>query len=386
MVKIKNKRTVARKRVAQTARSRMRISQPGNPTFGPVSTVSTAPVAIGNSMSGFKTQVLHTADGVRVVGRDYAFTPVATGTVVTWALVGGMPLTPACMPSTALRNFVQLYNKFKFNKCYFHYITSSSTSTTGDVVFYYQKNAASSQINWTSNSFLPFVLSDSQTVIGPQWTNHTVTVTPTGPFKSTDYGMDGETTNYTQGDIFLYSKTSSTESPGYVIFDYDITFKELSVNPRAGLLPIAKAQWQPVTFLLTGAATAGTSDMGGSVAISSNSTSGVGGTTISVPSTQVNDIYKCVLDITNSTFATTTAATLLQVGTGLAREAITVADGFTFYINYNNATGCYWFTNIQEALVGVSAMRAGATVTYNETIRGFIKLISYADGNLQNSY
>lgn len=76
----------ARAGVAKTA-----VARPANPTFGPVSTISTAPVAIGNSMSGFKTQVLHTADGCRVIGRDYAFTPAATGNVTGWALTGGMP-------------------------------------------------------------------------------------------------------------------------------------------------------------------------------------------------------------------------------------------------------------------------------------------------------
>lgn len=373
------KSTRARQDVAKTAKARIPLPQPG-----PVSTVNQAPVAIGNSMSGFKSQVFHTADGCRIIGRDFGFTPAATGTVQTWCLTGGMPLTPACMPSTALRNFVQMYNKFKINKVLFHYITSSSTTTTGDVIFYYQKNAISNNVNWTSNSFLPFVLSDSNTVIGPQWTNHTVMINPTGPYRSTDYGMDVESQIYTFGDVFLYSKTSSTESPGYCIFDYDITFKELSVNPRAGILPTIKAQWQEFNFLFSGAKTAGTTTL----VVTGNNTSGIGGTTITAPTFTAGEIYELCLDVTNSTFSTTTPANFMELTFGnLGNNTTTIGDGYCIYAVVNASAAPVLYATLVGATANSALINAGATVTYSENLRGYCKLVSWAGGfQLQNAY
>jgi len=364
------------------------MSRASNPTFGAVSTINTAPVAIGNSMRGFQTQVLHTSDGVRVIGRDYAFAPTATGSITEWALTGGMPLTPCCMPSTALRNFVQMYNKFKFNKCIFHYITSSSTSTTGDVLFYYQKNASSSEIDWTNASFLPYVLSDANTVIGPQWTNHSIVVTPTGPYRSTDYGVSCNQELYSQGDIFLFSKTSSTESPGYVIFDYDITFKELSVNPRAGLLPLAKAQWQPVSFVFAnGAVTSATQAVNTSL-----STTFIGGVTISSPSFSVGDVYKFVIDSTNSNYVVSSNSTLLgRLLTNNTISSITLDDGYTIFAVAVSTTTCNFFSNdaaaFGQAINGAGLRFNGSYTLATDALRGYIKNIgSVAVSTLQNQY
>jgi len=372
----KTQRKVKTQRKTKKVSSKM--SNARNPTFGAVSTINTAPVAIGNSLRGSQPVVLQTVDGVRVIGRDYAFTPIATGTVTGWCLVGGMPLTPACMPSTALRNFLQLYNKFKFNACNFHYITSSSTSTTGDVLFQYNKNADSSVPEWTNNSFLPYVLSDPLTVLGPQWTNHTLSITPSGPFRSTDYGINQEATVYTQGDVFLYSKTSSVESPGYVIFDYDITFKELSVNPRAGLLPLASAQWNPFAF------TAATTTSGSVANPSTNGTVWIGATTINALTVSIGQVYKIILDITNSSLGdVATASTLLKYATPSTTissnltSAFTLKDGETIYGVINNTNTIIFYSTETQAFSGASqsSMVWGATNTAALRLNGYAKFI-----------
>lgn len=381
----KSKRNVGKAKAKKTRRSSnktsQRVSKPANPTFGAVSTINTAPVAIGNSLRGSQPIVLQTAGGVRVIGRDYGFTPIATGTVTGWAMVGGMPLTPCCMPSTALRNFAQMYNKFKFNACNFHYITSSSTSTTGDVLFQYNKNSESSSPNWTSSSFLPYVMSDPKTVLGPQWTNHTLLVEPTGPWCSTDYGLTAEPHLYAQGDVFLYSKTSSTESPGYAIFDYDVTFKDLSVNPRAGILPTIKAQWTPVSL-----ATWGNYTVSSSILVGTLGTSFIGSTTITAPTPAIGDIYKVVLDVTNSTLTGITAATFAdeQVNNS-ASVTLTIADGMTLYLVFHTTTACYLYSNLEQAFVSEgnsTALVAGATANYaSVVINGFMKLIGSSNAS-----
>lgn len=343
--------------------------------MGPVSTISTAPVAIGNSISGFKSQVFHTANGCRVVGRDFGFTPNGTGTVLTWANTGGMPLTPACMPSTALRNFVQMYNRFKINRLAFHYITSSPTSSTGDIMFYHSKQSSSQLPNNTSNSFLPYVLSDSLTVLGPQWTNHTCLVEPRSNWCDTDYGANAnEPSLYSAGDIFLFSKTSTADSPGYVIFDYDISFAELSVSPRAGALPTIKAQWQPFAGTTSGSQTAGS----GTLTLAVGSTSGVGGSTITALSTAAvnGDVYQITIDVTNSTFTNTTSANFAESDILGVAVPTTIIDGEVLYLVYKNSTTASVYPNLADALTNEAPLLYGASVTYSETIRGYAKLIT----------
>jgi len=369
------KRMPARPRAAK-------LSRPSNPTFGSVSTINTAPVAIGNSMSGFKSRTIPVPNGIRIIGRDYGFTPAATGSVTGWACTGGMPLTPACMPTTVLRNFVQMYSKFKFNSLTAHYITSSSTSTTGVVVFYSQKEAKSSQINWTASSFLPFVLSEPENVIGPQWTNHSMTIRPKGGFKHCDAFLNSDQNDDSFGDIFLMSKTSSTESPGYVVLDYDITFMELEYNPRAALIPLAAAQWNPFDLTWTEART--TDDTGQN---SGSATTGIGATTITkFTAANVGDVYKIFIDATNSTFTVGTAANLWneQLYTG-ATTAVTLVDGFTAYAV--NIVGDTWhfYPTLESAMVNSREFRAGATLTYNVSLRGFAKYVASIN-NLKMQY
>jgi hypothetical protein len=342
------------------------------PNFGSLSAISTAPVAIGNSMRGFKSRTFPVEDGIRIVGRDYAFTPAATGSVTGWACTGGMPLTPVCMPTTVLRNLVQMYSKFQVRSMTFHYITSSSTSTTGDIVFYNQKDTNSSMINWTASSFLPFVLSDPENIIGPQWTNHSITVRPPKQWKLCDPFLNSDQNDAAPGDIFLMSKTASTESPGYVIVDYDIVFKGLEYNPRAAYLPLIAAQWTEFSLGFAGANVAGTA-----LTSTSSGTTGIGGTTITAFSTSNSgDIYKLFIDVTNSTFSATTAANFLEtlaVGNAVAE---TLADGYTFYLIKANSTAYRFYPTLEAAISGGTALAYGVTATYAETLRGYAKYVA----------
>lgn len=221
------------------------IRTPAN--FGPVSQINTAPVSVGNSVRGSKPRITQTTNGARVVGRDFAFALSATAAAITgFELIGGMPITPCALPSSILRNYCQMFQKFKVNRIAVHYITSSPTSQAGDILFYYERDALAPMMDYSSSSFLPFVLSDENTIIGPQWTNHSMLVKPTPDWKSTLYGNQTDINEDRCGNIFMFSKTNAANSPGYVLIDYDIQFKELSVNPRAGTLPIARADRKSV--------------------------------------------------------------------------------------------------------------------------------------------
>lgn len=337
------------------------IRTPAN--FGPVSQINTAPVSVGNSVRGSKPRITQTTNGARVVGRDFAFALSATAATVTgFELIGGMPITPCALPSSILRNYCQMFQKFKVNRIAVHYITSSPTSQAGDILFYYERDALAPMMDYSSSSFLPFVLSDENTIIGPQWTNHSMLVKPTPDWKSTLYGNQTDINEDRCGNIFMFSKTNAANSPGYVLIDYDIQFKELSVNPRAGTLPIARAQSSFCCLTSTASITQGTA-----FAWSITSGKTIANVTSALPTGGVaGDIYKVVFQITASTQVNAawtgtpavTTANLLQYADD---TAITLDDGFTCYARYG--TTLLLYGTLEEAITDTMRIEAGVSST-----------------------
>lgn len=365
-------------------------------SFGPVSTVNTAPVAIGNSIRGAKASVTSSVDGARVVGRDFAFNLAATSATVTgWELVGGMPLTPCVLPSSVLRNYAQMFQYFKINKATLHYITSSATSQTGDVMFYYERDRKQPMVDYTNSSFLPFVLSDSNTVIGPQWTNHTIFIDPVKEWRTTAYALNSDVNEDAMGTVLMFSKTSTSSSPGYILIDYDISFKGMSVNPRAGQLPIARGQVSQIAIGESGTAvTAGVSNL---TSLDIRGYTLGGGASAAPNNNSAGDIYKATFCVTSSqllnAWTNVTAANLLTSPTSFD-AAITVDDGFTAYLACYDVTQgggevIEWalYPTLENAILLSGAFKYGVTATVTFAMICNIQLVfSRANSLLQASY
>lgn len=361
---------------------------------GAVSRINTAPVAIGNSLQGSKPAVIQSPDGVRVVGRDFAFAAAGTSASITnWEISGGMPITPAVLCSSVLRNFAQIYNKFKFSKLVVHFITSSPTSQPGDIMIYYEKNRNDPMVDYSNNNFMNFVMSDARTVLGPQWTNHSANIHPVGGWKTTSFAITHDMTDDTQGSIYLMSKTASSNAPGYILIDYDITFKELSLNPRAGLFPVVRGMLNPINI---GGAAIATTD--GSTIIPTLRGNVFDGSVSSWPVGMKNgDVYKFTLAynsgiIINGAWVSVGASNLLRASDDVD-SVITLDDGFTFYIKpYDNTIGgaatlIRLYPTVESAVVGSGAYLYGvaAVMTYN--LLGWVSLVTSTNpNNSQSSY
>lgn len=343
-------------------------------SMGPVSTINSAPVAIGNSIRGTQSLVRPIANGVRVVGRDFMFTPIGTVSTVTgWCMSGGTPLSPAAFGDSIMRQYMQMYQKFRWKNLVVHYITSSATSTSGDVMFYRAKNRDSVFLNQTSSSLLPFVISDPQTVIGPQWTNHSAAIQVTGTWKSTDYGMNSDINEFADGELFLLTKTSSTESPGYVLFDYEVEFAEMQISPRLLSLPLPRCQYSNAVLTTTGAKTQGTE-----ADFLLTSGTNLSGTTSAVPTGWAQgDVYKIVFDATNSTFTVGTVANVLQINVNAATtESLSVTDGLTLYAVAATTGGTIsLYTSAAAAYACANPLQYGATLTFNFQIQCWFSLV-----------
>lgn len=357
--------------------------------FGAVSRINTAPVAVGNSIRGTKPRVIQSNNGARIIGRDFAFSLSSTVAAVTdWEVIGGMPITPAAMPSTILKNYCTMYANFKVNSITAHYITSSPTSQAGDVLFYYEQKRFNPFPDYTNASFLPFVLSDPSTVIGPQWTNHTAIINPVKEWKSTSYGSGTDLDEECAGSLYMFSKTNSANSPGYVLLDYDISFRNLALNPRVGVLPVQRAQNTEVCFQITGSsATQGTAagfTITGGKTISGASSAAPTGATL-------GDIYKAVVQLTASTvsgvnaaWTTVTAADLLQYKDD---TAITLDDGHTFYVAMTGAATWKFYPTIDDARTDSYALEWGRAMTgCVANLCATISLVTNLDDFQQSSY
>jgi hypothetical protein len=366
------------------------VPVPRAPRAGPVaaapSIITRAPVAIGNTIRGIQTVERVTKLGKQCIGRDFMFTPVAPGAVANWTMVGGCPLSPTAFADSNLRQYAQMYNKFRFLGFTAHFITSSPTSTNGDVMFYYNKNRESPFINQTSANLLPFVMSDPNAVLGPQWQNISATFDVDSEWKSLDYGIDDAPKEYSAGELFLLCKTSNTESPGYVLFDYIIEFGERSIQPRLLTLPITRELYNQM----------GVATPSGSVVINTPyglraSGLNISGTTSSYPPGILDgDIYKVVVDRTNSTLgAGSTNITSSLYGHEVAGStgAITMSDGFTCYAVYNlNTDAFYFYLNAASAYAGSTnrIFWASNTGTVSITLQIWLSYVGSTNFSISN--
>ncbi len=358
----KPKRTKARKKQPKTS------SKP-QVRMGPVTSMSSAPLAIGNSVRGIVNKVIPTANGIRVIGRDFMFLPTGSGAVTTWVCVGGTPLTPAAFADSVVANHTRNYAKFKFNRITAHYITASPTSATGDIVFYYASNREAVFLNLTSSNLLGVIMSNPSTVLGPQWVNHSTSLNITGDWKSTDYGMYPDPSDFADGELFLLSKTSTTSSPGYVIFDYDIDFAELQLQPRMLTFPIPRIQYWQMCVGAVGLAVVAdtTTSYDERTPIRGNN---IAGSTSAFPTNAAaGDVYKVIFDMTNSNPAGWTACTasnLFKLQDAGQNIAFTLTDGFTCYAVFAN-NGLVFYQNVSSAFAAAEASSFIFGVTGNIT-------------------
>lgn len=348
-------------KVGKSGRNTAGRSKMWVPRFSPVSTITKAPVAIGNTIRGTQTVDRITRNGHMCTGRDFMYTPVAPGAVANWTMVGGCPLSPTAFADSNLRQYAQIYNKFRFLEFTAHYITSSPTSTNGDIMFYYGKNRESPFLNQTSVNLLPFVMSDPNAVLGPQWQNISATFEVDSEWKSLDYGIDDSPKEYAAGELFLLCKSSNTESPGYVIFDYVIEFGEKSIQPRLLTLPITREIYSQLGMNTTGAITINTPYI---LVQSGNNISGT--TSVLPPGTTDGDIFKVIIDITNSTLGALSGGvtnSLYGHETAGTVGTITMSDGFTCYAVFRAGTGFVLYLNAPGAYTGAANRQFWASAT-----------------------
>lgn len=216
--------------------------------FQGVTEVDTAPVALGNTLRSVPPKVSVSGGIVNVIGRDFVM-PIAgiSSNFSTWALSGGMPLTPAALVTSVLKSYFAAYQQYKFKKVNVHFITSSPTSLSGDLVLLHHLNRGGPKVNHNSPNFLAYALSSRSAVLGAQWNNHSMVIPTATDWLSTDILNAEDLQHQSYGEILVYTRGTTNgsvaDSPGYLVIDYEIDFRSMMVNPRVNTLPSSLFKW-----------------------------------------------------------------------------------------------------------------------------------------------
>jgi hypothetical protein len=289
-----------------------------------VATIDTAPVAIGNTVSGSEPIVTHVNNGVRIRGRDFFINLDAIQAGLSgWYLVGGAPLVPHALTSSLLKSYAGIYSQFVVHGLAFHFITAVGTGTQGDIALMVNKSAANPAIDSSSSNFLSVLLSDKNTVFGPLWKNHTAVYVPPPTIYPTDILNDEDLTHRGPGELLVYTRSSVEQIPGYMLMDYDITFKTMQVNIRALTFPITKMKYFQSAFFLSGVAVTPATD----AAFTWGGFGNDGSASVAPTGVAVGDIYKIIFNPAIKTLNNCTLANLL--GVAVSRDVgNTVVDAF----------------------------------------------------------
>jgi hypothetical protein len=396
MVKSNSKPKVARKnvvikKVVKTRAPKVKSNMKAAGPFGPVATIDTAPVSIGNTVRGSAPVITYTRDGVRVQGRDFLVTVPAIAAVDTnWQLAAACPLAPGCMVASGVRSFANAYSQYCLNGMAFHFITAESTGVSGNILLYPSKDRAAPGLNSLSQNFLPLVLSDQNAVIGPLWNNCSATYMPPCEWRPTDIFNAEELRHQAAGELFVFTKSAGLAAPGYVLVDYDITFMEFSVNPKTLTLPVARMKYTQCALVRTVANTIDTNatfSLAGGTLLDAVTTSAV------PPGCVPGDIYKVILSLANNGLAGRAANTVLAFSNFAGGStAITLTEGYTCYARVDG-TGVIvdLFPDYISATAGVSSSVAGSTLvwqasfTANLQIQCFLSLVGSANPSILQS-
>lgn len=368
-------------------------SQTSIAPFKGVTTMELAPVSIGNTIRAAKPKTVSVPNGIRVVGRDYVMAIGGQSVGVTgWALVGGFSLSPMALNASALRGFFQSYERFRWNKCNLHFITSSPTSLPGDILMVYHSNHGGPKVDHSSSNFLSYALSTDAAVLGPQWTNHTVPIIEgIRDWLNTDVLNAEDVTHQADGEVLVYAKgtTNGTaaDSPGYLLIDYDVTFERRMLNPRVQTLPSSLFKWFNSGFRFSSSV-----NQWDTVTFDLGSTNSYTGVAIGPPpGLQVGDIFQIVLDTSlkiesGVTFATGMSYVIAYSGnlttSSFAPATYAVTNGCTLYALCASAAGNGSFSvypSYDAVFAGNSLRWANTNASQNLTCPGALCCVGSAN-------
>lgn len=293
----------------------------------PTTSINTAPVSIGTTLRATKPIISQQRSGICVRNREFLCS-VFESNNSNWYLGAAAPLNPAYYPGSVMGQMARGWSKYRFRSITIHFVTRQPTSVTGEIALVYSGDLFLPAENGASGSFLNRVMTRGDAIIGPLWINHSMDVVCDDVWRMIDCFGSAPFNDNILGEIQAYTLSGVSDTAGYLLIDYELCFSDTMYSPHNNVLPLASGPGQQLT--LTDTSTTPTAN---NAVLLTNSTI--------LNSAGLGCIWRCILNLDESTLATGTAANnawnLQYVygsntsADGNTLEAYTHGDGNVFY-------------------------------------------------------
>lgn len=312
-------------------------------------TITTAPVSIGTSIQASKPHVLNTPEGSRVIGREFLCS-VFESNNSNWQLSAAAPINPAYYVGSTMGQFARAFQFYRFAAIDIHFVTRQPTSVTGEIALVYSSIITEPAENGSSAAFLPRVMTRGDAVIGPLWTNHSITVPCDDKWRLIDCFTSTEINLNIMGEVQAYTLSSVSDTAGYLLIDYVLDFKTTMFTPHSTLIPVSTGPG--ASYTLTDTSTTPTA------------LNAVQLTNASIVTLANGSIFRFIMDADQSTPATgTTLGNAWEVVTTFNSNTTTTANSITTLavtdgmLVYGVVVGSsiYCYTSYESAIAGDSS-------------------------------
>jgi hypothetical protein len=221
----------------QVAKPKKKKSNKVHVGLAPSAKASQAPVSIGTTLRSSPNVVKSASDNsVTVLARDLLTSVISTNLVnVDMSL--WLPMNPVYLSSSSLSMYFTDYDSYKINQITFYYVPACASTTVGEVLMYVVDNPLSSLLNPNDSALLTKIMSEPIAAMGPCWQQNSIVWRPSSVgYKKLNPLIDLSPIETCFGDFCVYTTNESATTLGYVVADWDITFKDKRFNAMANKL------------------------------------------------------------------------------------------------------------------------------------------------------
>lgn len=312
---------------------------------------TSAPVAVGTTIRASKPTLTRTNDSARMAGRDFIASVECSGSTSSFGLGKSALLSPAYFASTFLGNIARSFEKYHWNKLRIHYVPKVATNAKGQIILCSQRSVTEPGLQPESGTFLQRAMSQGNAVFSPLWTAAYIDIDVDNEFRLVDPTTTSDLDDCIHEELQVYTQSPDVGQVGYLIAEYDVTFKEPIYQPHSTSIPIVTGPGLRVQLTASAAINA----------VSDAAVFAEPAGTIGLATVPNGTVYRGVFDLQGSTAPTgTTFANALNVNTysrgalgalNLITSTLPLIGGLTLYFTLSGST-LTAYTSLEAAING----------------------------------
>jgi len=274
------------------------------------------------------------------------------------ALQALIPLAPAHWGNSYVSNTARFYEMYRIKKLRLHYMTASSTTTSGTVVLSHQADPLNEVPNRARDApdLYSNLFSRENTLLGPVWENLFMDIPVNeGGYSGWKYNDSkyGHTVNELISGYALAYSTLTTGTPGRLALEFEVEFKDRANEISTNNIP--RSVGQSMTCTIAATASGNPANVTGSALSSAFGTAGA--------------IVIMYVDESGSTLGTGPAnwSALLTFN----GQQVDVGAGDALYLRNTDAATDTWRIHIslESAIGGDTSLEIGTTTSDTTTLQ-----------------